>query len=266
MKKKSAIVPYRFNSNKELEFLVVRNISDDRWILPKGTIEWPLDSYISSAKEAYEEAGVIGRIHPIELGVIKANGRQVPTCMLEVNLVLEKYMESEYRRRRWLTPGEISLFISDEDIYEVLSQAERVIKKRGAYFLAIMHTICNEIDMDLEVESKKLVYLNVTQSDLVTKIRVKRSKSMVELAFTSKIILRDGQMLSSEMANALLKSNGSNDMGFWSLEQEDGLWRLVLAYRTRMTALDAHYVENLVTELMSRGSHLEVHYGELAGQ
>jgi 8-oxo-dGTP pyrophosphatase MutT (NUDIX family) len=55
-------LPYRFTAEAALEILLVTTRQTRRWIIPKG---WPIKSLRppkSAAREAFEEAGVTGRI------------------------------------------------------------------------------------------------------------------------------------------------------------------------------------------------------------
>jgi 8-oxo-dGTP pyrophosphatase MutT (NUDIX family) len=56
------VLPYRFSQDAALEILLVTTRGTRRWIVPKG---WPikgLSPVKSAAREAFEEAGVTGRI------------------------------------------------------------------------------------------------------------------------------------------------------------------------------------------------------------
>ena len=55
-------LPYRFTPEAALEILLVTTRRTRRWIIPKG---WPIKGLRSpkaAAREAYEEAGVSGRV------------------------------------------------------------------------------------------------------------------------------------------------------------------------------------------------------------
>ena len=61
-------LPYRFTPDAALEILIVTTRQTRRWIVPKG---WPIKSLGPSktaAREAFEEAGVTGRIGVKPLG------------------------------------------------------------------------------------------------------------------------------------------------------------------------------------------------------
>jgi 8-oxo-dGTP pyrophosphatase MutT (NUDIX family) len=62
-------LPYRFTSDAALEILLVTTRQTRRWIIPKG---WPIKGLRpakSAAREAFEEAGVRGKISAKPLGL-----------------------------------------------------------------------------------------------------------------------------------------------------------------------------------------------------
>ena len=63
----SCVIPYRI-SNGSIELLLITSIKKQKWIFPKGFIEFNLSAFESAKKEAYEEAGVIGENETVELG------------------------------------------------------------------------------------------------------------------------------------------------------------------------------------------------------
>ncbi|HWU55015.1 MAG TPA: NUDIX hydrolase, partial [Rhizomicrobium sp.] len=74
--------------NCELEILLVTSLSSKRWILPKGWLEPELTPAENAAREAFEEAGVTGRIDPRPVGSYyylkdKKDGGGVP-CAVDV--------------------------------------------------------------------------------------------------------------------------------------------------------------------------------------
>ena len=62
------VLPYRFSQDAALEILLVTTRGTRRWIVPKG---WPIKGLRppkSAAREAFEEAGVTGRIGAKPIG------------------------------------------------------------------------------------------------------------------------------------------------------------------------------------------------------
>ena len=58
---KVAAICYRLNGDGEVEFLLVRT-ARGRWTFPKGGVDGDRNGAAAAAREAYEEAGVRGRI------------------------------------------------------------------------------------------------------------------------------------------------------------------------------------------------------------
>ncbi len=69
---KVAAVCCRPVSNGDVMFLLVRSRGGNRWTFPKGTVE-PTDvsPAAAAAREALEEAGAVGVIDPVPLGVYR---------------------------------------------------------------------------------------------------------------------------------------------------------------------------------------------------
>jgi 8-oxo-dGTP pyrophosphatase MutT (NUDIX family) len=62
-------LPYRFTPDAALEILLLTTRGTRRWLIPKG---WPIKGLRpakSAAREAYEEAGVRGRVGLKAIGV-----------------------------------------------------------------------------------------------------------------------------------------------------------------------------------------------------
>jgi len=126
MKEKSAIIPYRIVDN-QLEILLVKNSSNTKWVIPKGSIEESLKPAISATKEAYEEAGVLGVPIPILVGTYNKNGQEVPTYLLNVLVELEHYEEDSKRKRSWHKLKELDESICDKDLLELTKVAALLI-------------------------------------------------------------------------------------------------------------------------------------------
>jgi 8-oxo-dGTP pyrophosphatase MutT (NUDIX family) len=56
-----AALPYRARGKSELEVMLVTSRGSRRWIIPKGWPKRGIPAHDTAAKEAFEEAGVIGR-------------------------------------------------------------------------------------------------------------------------------------------------------------------------------------------------------------
>ncbi len=79
-----------------------------RWITPKGSVEWELSAQDSAAKEALEEAGIKGQVFPEEIGTYtyeKMGGRyKVRLYFMEVTKLKENWDEKHFRKRKLFSP------------------------------------------------------------------------------------------------------------------------------------------------------------------
>ncbi len=100
----TGVIPYRL-TDRGAEILLITNHKGTKWGIPKGIHEPGFSARASAAKEALEEAGVIGEVEDEVLGsyaVKKWGGTCTVTAFpMEVTCVLQRWAES-YRRRRWL--------------------------------------------------------------------------------------------------------------------------------------------------------------------
>lgn len=106
----SAALPYRWSAGGP-QILLVTSRATRRWVVPKGSIKSGMSSSASAALEAYEEAGVHGRIMRTPVGryaYSKKNGRRGQLCLvqvfpLRVQRILRDWPERRQRRREWTT-------------------------------------------------------------------------------------------------------------------------------------------------------------------
>jgi phosphohistidine phosphatase len=104
----SAVIPFRLRKAGP-EILVIYSSNRKHWIVPKGIMDPGLTARESAAKEAWEEAGVEGRIYDGSLGAYTCK-KWGARCHVEVfamevtHLVPEKKWEESHRGREWVTP------------------------------------------------------------------------------------------------------------------------------------------------------------------
>ncbi|MBC8192571.1 MAG: NUDIX hydrolase [Candidatus Marinimicrobia bacterium] len=88
--------------------VVITARGSNRWIIPKGSIDWELTAQESAAKEALEEAGIKGEVLPDEIGTYtyeKLGGSyKVRLYYMEVTRLKDKWDEKHFRKRKLFTP------------------------------------------------------------------------------------------------------------------------------------------------------------------
>jgi len=100
-----------------------------RWILPKGQPERKLAPHQVAETEAYEEAGLIGTVFKAPFATFSSykrmkDGRELPcqvrVYLLEVAHELDAWPEMHERQRRWMSPGEAALLVTEPGLVRVL--------------------------------------------------------------------------------------------------------------------------------------------------
>ncbi|NTV98036.1 MAG: NUDIX hydrolase [Chlorobiaceae bacterium] len=97
----------------------------ENWVIPKGYIEKGLSPAESAAKEAFEEAGLIGRVHHEIAGKYSYSkyGKlfSVSLYPLYIEKMLDKWDEMRDRRRVIVTPAEAIEMVAHENLRRILA-------------------------------------------------------------------------------------------------------------------------------------------------
>ena len=137
-------LPWRWGRNKRLEVLLVTGRRSRRWMIPKG---WPMAGKTlaeAAAQEAFEEAGVKGKIDPEPIGSFSHTKQSLPTGTLEVNILvhslcvereLSKWPEAGQRRRKWFSIEDAAEKVDSDELRLIMAFAENALthpKRRSA--------------------------------------------------------------------------------------------------------------------------------------
>lgn len=114
--RQSGVIPYRHGSDGP-EVLLITSRSRKRWILPKGIVDPGLSAIDSAANEAFEEAGVKGRVAEPSLGSF-TYAKWDGVCTVEVFAMaveeeLDDWPERAERTRRWMPLAEAAGLADD---------------------------------------------------------------------------------------------------------------------------------------------------------
>ena len=119
-----AAIPFRVDSEGDVEVLLITSNTTKRFILPKG---WPMKGKSGKKAamiEAREEAGVSGTMLKAPLGTYDYWKRlktrfvnvRVTVYLLEVEQVLPDWEESARRHRAWLSPEDAAVLIDEPQL------------------------------------------------------------------------------------------------------------------------------------------------------
>lgn len=105
------------------------------WILPKGNIAKRLDTLTSAAKEALEEAGVVGECENNVLGTIHIaktpdDVASIRIFPLEIKRILPSWQEEGMRSRRLFRIDRAIRIMNTEESAEVLRNLRTLILSR----------------------------------------------------------------------------------------------------------------------------------------
>lgn len=238
MKKKSAIIPYRFVDD-QLEILLIKNSSDTKWVIPKGTIEKPLKPSISATKEAYEEAGVLGIPHPIQIGTYHKNGQEVPTYLLEVSIELSNYQEDSKRKRLWHKIAELEEAIDDVDLLELLYTGVKVITKNKHYFKYAIKSFCDEhgvSPISIKKNEASVKYKHTNETNYI--IDITRAASTLAFSIKDKSIFKSIGKIPSYFQTQALLENSKSKMGYWSIVEVEEGFKFTRMYNEELRVLN----------------------------
>ena len=109
------------------QVLLVTSFGGKRWVIPKGIVEEGFSPSRSAAKEAWEEAGVTGRVSRRMLGRYayeKWGGVcTVLVYRLDVDEVHREWPEGHVRRRAWLPPEKAARRLGDPAVADLVLAA-----------------------------------------------------------------------------------------------------------------------------------------------
>ncbi|MBF0098257.1 MAG: NUDIX hydrolase [Magnetococcales bacterium] len=120
----SAVVPLR-RRGQGLQVMLIRSRKGKRWVIPKGVIEPELSPQDSAAKEALEEAGIVGLVVPEPLGHYRyEKWGDICTVQVFVMQVTEQFehWSEDFRSREWLALEEAQQRLTEPALGEMLAQ------------------------------------------------------------------------------------------------------------------------------------------------
>lgn len=124
-----AVLPFRVKKKVEVEILLISSLDTGRWIIPKG---WPMDGMRpaeAAAQEAWEEAGLRGRVHDTVLGLYSYSKwldeeLSIPCVVLvfpmEVSQIDEVFPEAGQRKTKWMSRKKAAQRVDEAELKQMI--------------------------------------------------------------------------------------------------------------------------------------------------
>ncbi len=135
-----AALCYRIGKNGDCEILLVTSRGTGRWIPPKG---WPIEGlqpHESAAREALEEAGVKGHVHPFALGRYRyVRAPHDPPRLaaeafifpLKVEKRLRNFKEKGQRRIKWFSQRKAARLVTEPKLGKIIRKFDPRALEKG---------------------------------------------------------------------------------------------------------------------------------------
>ena len=112
----------------KVKILLVTSRGTGRWIIPKG---WPIDGATPAETalcEAWEEAGVEGKIRGNALGIYsydKQDDAEVLPCVVavfgvKVSATKRKFPEAQERQRKWVSRKKAATLLDEPELSQII--------------------------------------------------------------------------------------------------------------------------------------------------
>ncbi len=130
---------YRIRNNQP-QILLITSRGRQQWLIPKG---WPIDGlkpHKAAAQEAWEEAGVSGRVNKYSLGMLRhtkdrgsprATKTRIIVFPMEASKLATKFPEAKQRRRKWLSPKKAAARIANPELAQMVRAFDPRQIRRG---------------------------------------------------------------------------------------------------------------------------------------
>ncbi len=131
-------LPWRMRNGK-LEILLITSRNTGRWIIPKG---WPMDGTTpadAAATEAFEEAGVEGKLSHVVIGFYGYLKRMdksddlpivVAVFPIRVKRLLKQWPEQASRKRRWFPAKKAAQMVAESELRQIIRSFDpRVVRR-----------------------------------------------------------------------------------------------------------------------------------------
>lgn len=136
-----AALPYRLRQDGEVQLRLVTSRETRRWVIPKG---WPMKGtppHKAAAREAYEEAGLLGSISSTPIGIYRYDKRlsatrsvlcEVMVFPMKVKRYLKKWPERAQRVGFWFSIETAASVVQEPELASLILEFGAVMAERLA--------------------------------------------------------------------------------------------------------------------------------------
>ena len=125
-------LPFRYATPDTLEYLLISSRETGRWVIPKGWPKKGMPGWRIAEEEAFEEAGIRGRIGHTPIGryrYIKWMPNRIMLCSVTlfplcVDTELSHWPEQDERSRMWVSRNTASVLVDEPDLAEIMQKAK----------------------------------------------------------------------------------------------------------------------------------------------
>ena len=128
----AAAIPIRTDAETgRLQVLMIRRRDGRKWGIPKGLVD-PGDTHEETAlNEAWEEAGLEGRLLGAAIGTYRYRkwGARLTVAVYVMEVVQQapSWEESALRQRRWVPFAEAGILLADHPVASLLDRAHTLV-------------------------------------------------------------------------------------------------------------------------------------------
>ena len=130
--RQSAVIPYRIVEGK-IEILLITSVNRGRWVIPKGIVEPGMSAAESARKEAFEEAGIRGKISSKAVGEYShkkwGDECKVKVYLMKTQKVMDRWPEKTVRRRQWMKVSAAAKAVTDPKLRKLILKAPDLIEE-----------------------------------------------------------------------------------------------------------------------------------------
>ena len=127
-------LPYRLRPGSRPQFMLVTSRETRRWIIPKGWPKKGKSPHHSAAREAFEEAGVVGAVARRSVGSFTYEKRlknggavvcEVRVFPLQVRRQNKQWPEKQERVVKWLSASQAAEKVKEPKLSAIILRLER---------------------------------------------------------------------------------------------------------------------------------------------